>query len=346
MTGEEIECWSAFVRLCLPSSGEPEFHPLYGDASARRFIRVQGLRRPAVLMVNPDPPADPRGVDENDSYVYLAGILRSAGGLPPDIYGFDRARGLILMEDVGDRLLQDEVQLWGGNSEWTAEIYRRLLALLVRLQTEGGSLFDDSRIFNRAYDADFMYRAEGLYFAGFFVERLCGLKAEGLRPELRRLADKAGKAATQEVLIYRDFQSRNVMLGPNDEFRLLDFQGARSGPPAYDVASLLYDPYIELPDELREKLALHYRRLLAGYSSSLAAEFSAQFPLIAVHRQMQVLGAYAKLYLADSKSQYLRYIPAALANLRKTLQRREFEEFPVLRETAEAAVWSENGNDT
>ena len=327
--------WLDFVGNCLPKAENAVFLPLYGDASTRVFYRVKGAGRPAVLLVNPSPPVNrASGVNENDTYVYLAGLLAEAApGSPPEIYGYDRAAGLILMEDVGDRHLQTEVLSRGVDSAWTAETYRSLIELLARIQVEAGKKFDPHRGFNSRYDAAFMYEGEGLYFSRFFVRRLCGKDTGRLEAELKKLAERAGGLIGEEVLLYRDFQSRNIMLGGNGRLRLLDFQGARPGPPAYDLASLLYDPYLPLPEALRESLLDQYPGILSGLSASAAEMFAPQWPLIAAHRLMQVLGAYAKLALADGKRQYLQYVPRALKDLSSLLRSPEFEPFPLLRET-------------
>jgi len=329
--------WTDFVIRSLPGSENISFQTLYGDGSSRTFYRVKGACRPSVLMVNPDPPADSRtGVNENDTYVYLAGLLEEiASGCPPSIYGYDRKAGLILVEDLGHRHLQSEVLCLGVGSDWTENIYSRLLQLLVKVQVEGGARFDPSRSFNPAYDEAFMYEAEGLYFARFFIGCLCGITEPALDNDLKRLARKAGGLIGDNVLVYRDFQSRNIMLGAGvkkETFRLLDFQGARLGPPAYDLASLVYDPYLPLPQALRDKLISRYVKLLAERSKALAGEFEAQFPFIASHRLMQVLGAYAKLSLVHGKKKFLEYVPRALGDFKALLEDNEFRDYSVLKQ--------------
>ncbi len=339
---QEQKHWRDFIRLCRPEADKPrragalKFELLAGDGSTRRFFRVKGTDSRAVLMVNPDPPADPAGkVDENDSFVYLAGILRQVGACAPEVYGYEREAGLVLMEDVGDCCLQERVLAEGVDSAWTEAAYSRLLDLLLVVQFEGGALFEPERVFNSAYDADFMFEAEGLYFAEHFVERLCGVRPEGLRAELRQLADRAGESFSKQVLLYRDFQSRNIILGSEEEFRLLDFQGARLGPPAYDAASLIYDPYVVLPDELRINLLRYYHKKLDERSPEAARGFDLQFPLVAAHRLMQVLGAYARLSMMEGREYFLSYVPAALADLRQLVSSGVFADFTVLRATAQ-----------
>ena len=152
---------------------------------------------------------------------------------------------------------------------------------------------------------------------------------------LRRLADRAAETVGRLVLVYRDFQSRNIFLDRMERFRLLDFQGARLGPPAYDPASLIYDPYVVLPDELRINLLRYYHKKLTERSPEAARDFDLQFPLIAVHRLMQVLGAYARLSMVGGKEYFLRYVPAALADLRQLVSSGAFVDFAVLRATVE-----------
>ena len=339
---QEEKKWLDFIDLCRPDkvgtrrSGAAELELLAGDGSTRRFYRVRGTGFRAMLMVNPDPPANSAGtVDENDSFVYLAGLLRRVGADAPEVYGYQREVGLVLMEDVGDNCLQERILTEGVDSDWTEKTYRRLLDLLLVVQFEGGALFEPSLVFNSTYDADFMFKAEGLYFAEYFVTRLCGDKTDKLREELRRLADRAAETVGRLVLVYRDFQSRNIFLDRKEKFRLLDFQGARLGPPAYDPASLIYDPYVALPDRLRAVLVRYYHKKLAERSAETAEGFLRQFPLIAAHRLMQALGAYARLSLVDGKEYFLRHVPAALADLRQLISSETFDDFTMLRATVE-----------
>lgn len=326
-----------FVARCCPRMGDVRFDRLAADGSVRTFYRVRGLEpASAVLMVNPGPPANPAGtVDENDSFVYVAGLLRRVGAGAPQVYGCDRKLGLVLIEDLGDLSLYQRVLEEGAGSAWTMGIYRKLLDLLLVIQFEGAKSFEPERVFNPAYNAVFMYRAEGLYFAEFFVGKTSGDSTEGLQEELWRLAGAAASFFCAEVFLYRDFQSRNIFLdrtgGAEDKFRLLDFQGARLGPPSYDLASLLYDPYVALPARLRKSLIEYYQQELAGRSVTAASGFSREFPLVAAHRLMQVLGAYSKLSLVDGKVKFLKYIPAALAGLRQLVDSGPFEMYPVLR---------------
>jgi len=325
--------WTEFVILNLPGSEDISFQALYGDGSSRTFYRVKGASRACVLMVNPEPPAhSSTGVNENDTYVYLAGLLKEiSGGCPPAVYGYERKPGLILLEDLGDRHLQSEVLSRGVDSDWTESVYSRLLGVLVKIHVDGGERFEPSRSFNPAYDESFMYQSEGLYFARFFIGCLCGISEPGLDNELKRLAGRVGSLIDRRVLIHRDFQSRNIMLGESEKIRLLDFQGARPGPPAYDLASLVYDPYLPLPQALRDKLIARYAKLLAERSKALAGEFEAQFPFIATCRLMQTLGAYAKLSLSDGKKKFLEYVPRALSDLKALLDDDRFKEYTVLR---------------
>ncbi len=327
------ESWMRFAARWLAVDGgpAPELAWLPGGGSRRAFLRVRLGRVPAVLMVNPDPPADQRGVDENDTYVYLAGLLREIGAGPPEVFAFDREQGLVLMEDLGDRRLLEEVAARGPGSAWTRGIYQRLLELLSVLQLEGGRRFDPQRGFNPPYEAGFMLRAEGLYFARQFASRAWGAAPEGLEQELERLAEMAGSLLGEPLLLYRDFQSSNIMLGEEDHLRLVDFQGARLGPPAYDLASLVLDPYVALPAPLREELIEGYFALVARKAPSTGRELRLQFPLVAAHRLLQVLGAYAKLAAVDRKPQFLDYVPPALERLSGLLKGAAFDSFPLLR---------------
>jgi aminoglycoside/choline kinase family phosphotransferase len=139
----------------------------------------------------------------------------------------------------------------------------------------------------------------------------------GVREELAALAGRAARVRPR-LFMHRDFQSRNIVLGPGDRPRFIDFQSGRIGPAAYDLASLLEDPYVAMPDGLKEELFTLYLDTLAGICDIEKPRFRREYPLLAAQRLMQALGAFARLSRLG-KEGFAAHIPAALAGLARAL---------------------------
>ena len=191
--------------------------------------------------------------------------------------------------------------------------------MLVRLQVDGVAGFDPRRTHNPPrYDVALMREGESGYFVRELLGRHLGLDVPpGLDAELDRLADRAA-AAGAPYLLHRDYQSQNLKIHLG-RICVIDFQGARLGPAQYDLAALLLDPYADLPADLRRELLEHYLGLFTARTREDRGRFLELYPLVAAHRLMQALGAYAFLGLQRGKPAFLAHIPAALRLLEETL---------------------------
>ena len=329
--------WLNFIARCIDC--EPELlviEKIAGDGSSRDFFRIESDLERFILMANPAPP-ESGGVDENESFSYVAGVLNDSGVRVPEIFDFDDEEGIFLLEDFGDRHLQGHVLDNGDNRAEIIKSYRELIDILLRIQNETTGRFEPARVFNPEYDREFMYEKEALYFAEHYVRGLCaGTEGSGkFGSELRELSQAAAGKMAGKVFLYRDFQSRNIMLldeaGGISRWGLLDFQGARLGPRSYDLASLIYDPYVELSANIRAELLEYYLAELKD--STLAEKIREEFPLVAAHRMMQVLGAYGKLSSSDGKTDFLKYVGPAVRGMNQLFERFEsLESYRLLRE--------------
>jgi aminoglycoside/choline kinase family phosphotransferase len=163
-----------------------------------------------------------------------------------------------------------------------------------------------------------LYRWEQDYFFEHCLGRHFGI-AE--RPNLARLHEIADELSAQpRCLVHRDFQSQNILVREG-EVCLIDFQGLRPGLAAYDLASLLLDPYVSLTAAEREELLAHYLSGLHGPGQQDNAHFRALYDRCAMQRLMQALGAYGKLGHLDERTHFLAHIPTAVARLRQMLMR-------------------------
>ena len=293
--------------------------PLHGDGSSRRFFRVRGEERTYVLLEGPD-------AAENAAWVRVAHHLAERGVRVPAVYGADEVRGWVLAEDLGDRSLFAALREPGADRE---RLYGPVLDLLARAQVHGAEGFDLAVGFApEPYGPRLMLEGEGLYFAREFAEGVLGLEVSpGFRDDLERLG-RIGSSAPSGFFLHRDFQSRNVQLAA-DGPALLDFQGARPGPLAYDAAALILDPYAANPPGLRALLLARYRECLERLGAGGAWTDDGWFA-VGTFRLLQALGAFGKLGGRLGKPGFLEHAAAALRHLEEHLGERGRSEFPAL----------------
>jgi len=293
-------------------SGERlELSALLGDGSERRFFRVRRGTSHAVALISP---RQRHGViDENDSYFHIGNHLCQCGVPVPRIYWADLARGYFLLEDLGDFHLQSHVS---RRRSHLFSVYNRVVLLLVGMQQRAREGFETGYCFDTvAYDSAFVYERELEYFRERFVNGYLGLEVgpEDLRRDFEDIAEAAGVTALSHV-IHRDFQSRNIMICAH-RLRLVDFQGMRFGPPAYDLASLLIDPYVRMPLEVELKAVALYWSKARGFLDCSLPQFLESYGVLRLCRNLQVLGAYSYLGLVKGKRHFLRYLPWAWREL-------------------------------
>lgn len=310
---EQIVAWA---KQLWPG-GPPdrlEASPLPVDGSVRTFARLAGNGVSLVVMCNPGQR------QENTAWLVIGRHLAGLGVGVPAVLAHDPALGLHLMEDLGDQSLQDAV-LRAPDQAAVARLYEPALAQLALLQARGAEGFDDSLCFDGpALDAAFLRRREMGYFVEEYVRGACGLDQPpaDLGRDLDEAARRAGEARPWG-LAHRDFQSRNLMVRPSGQLGVVDFQGARLGPAQYDLASLLHDPYVDLPWETRQRLLERYLELRAAQGPLDAEEFMAGWPWVSLSRLMQALGAYAFLTRKRGRTHFAAHARPALASLRRVL---------------------------
>lgn len=303
---------------------------LAGDGSDRRFLRAseQGSSFLAVLPAL----AGVGGRAEARSAWLIGNHLHDCGVPVPEMYGYDPATGIVICEDLGDRLLHDEVRGRVRSEEQLVKYYGPVVELLAHMQIGGGKDFQAEWCWDtRVYDRQLMLARESGYFLESCCRQLLGLRVEpvGLKAEFILLADLAADLPPR-FFLHRDFQSRNIMI-KDDRFRVIDFQGGRFGPLGYDLASLLLDPYVALPARVREQLLQKYIDIVAG-DFDIGPAFSVEgFYLLALQRNLQILGAFAFLATVKGKVFFRDYLGPAAQSLGGLLQEPVGKQFPVLR---------------
>jgi len=308
---------------------------LKGDGSDRIFYRLFYGKESVIILVNDHPPSNDAGINENDSFHYICHHLRAKGVGTPEIYECRRDRGWFIVEDVGDVHLQDEALKIKHDSVRLGELYKKVLDILPSIQIEGAQEFDTNKIHSTPYDRNFVRTWESGYFFRSFLKGYLNLDiTEGfLADEFDELADKLS-CIDSSFFLYRDFQSKNIMI-KDKQIRFLDFQGARKGPLHYDLASLLLDPYVDINDTLRNTLMKYYLKRLSSFTPIDKERFQSEYPLIALHRNMQILGAFAHLSIAKKRHHFKKYIPATIKSLKKLCNLDIFSPYKNLKKVVE-----------
>lgn len=334
--------------LALAWAGRPadEVRPLAADGSARRYHRLRWGGRTVVAAVNAD-------VRENRAFVVFSRHFRAAGLPVPEVLAESPGGEAYLLEDLGDTTLFAALgaarRAAGGTDEVPPEVseaYGRVVDWLPRFQIAAARGLDFAVCHPRAaFDAQSM-RWDGNYFKYHFL-RLAGVPfdEQGLEDDLGSLIGFLETApGSGECFLYRDFQSRNVLLRGGGEPWFIDYQGGRRGALPYDLASLLLDAKANLPFGFRDRLVARYLAAAAatarehGASESVRrllepdvfGRYLAGFALI---RLLQAMGAYGYRGFHERKTHFLASVPYALRNLERLLGEWKVPvELPVLRE--------------
>ncbi|MCI6876447.1 MAG: phosphotransferase [Parabacteroides sp.] len=296
----------------LPSSG-----------SNRRYFRLLG--NPTLIGVSGT------SVEENRAFLYMAQHFKKKGLPVPTVYYRSADDRFYLQEDLGNTLLFDAIEKGRKSSVFDEEerqLLKQTITLLPDIQFIGADGFD----FSHCYPQPEFNRRSILWDLNYF--KYCFLKATGLEYQEDRLEDDYQKMAdvllrsTSATFMYRDFQSRNVMVRDGKPW-LIDFQGGRKGPVYYDVASFLWQAKANYPKELREELLDDYLHALQRYQPMDEKYFHSQLRHFVLFRTLQVLGAYGFRGYFEKKPHFIQSVPFAIENLRGLL-REDYPEYPYL----------------
>jgi aminoglycoside/choline kinase family phosphotransferase len=287
--------------------------PLQGQlgGSGRAIVRLTGGNFKAIGIVYPVR-------EENVAFLEFSRHFRSHGLPVPEIYGEDLTRGAYLEEDLGDTTL---FEFLGKNRHGETiapaaiEAYRKTVAALPRFQVEAGRDLNYKVCYPRS-SFDRQSIAWDLNYFKYYFLRLAGVpfNEQALENDFSRLT-KFLLAANRDYFLYRDFQSRNVMLREVEPF-FLDYQGGRKGALQYDIASLLFDGKADLPPQLRQELLDYYLDCLAGFVTVNREAFMDHYYAYVYVRILQALGAYGFRGFYERKAHFLQSVPYALKNLR------------------------------
>lgn len=260
--------------------------------------------------------------EENEAFLYLDNHFREQGLPVPEVVAVSPDRMAYLQQDLGDTLLFNAIEKGRKTRSFSVEerdLLAQTISLLPDFQFAGARGLD----FGKCYPAVEFDSRSILWDLNYF--KYCFLKATGLEFDESRLEDdfqamcQVLLKSCSDTFMYRDFQSRNVMLASDGSLRFIDFQGGRRGPYHYDVVSFLWQAQAHYPDELRDELIDEYIRASKPYIALDGAEFRRELKLFVLLRTLQVLGAYGLRGLVQRKAHFLQSIPSAIDNLRVLL---------------------------
>ena len=294
---------------------------LCGSGSNRRYFRIRGGECTAIGVLGMDR-------EENRAFVSLARDFRRAGLNVPEVYAVAQDYAAYIQEDLGDVLLSDMVSRARKSGDYAPlkPLLEDVVRALPHFQFAEGVhpevCFDSRRIF---YDLN--------YFKYCFLKP-AGLEFDenALQDDFERLCDDLLACDDMDpAFLYRDFQSRNVMVKDGKPW-FIDFQGGRKGPIYYDLASFVWQAKANYSEELKRVLIETYREELKNYISIEDGLFYDKLRHFVLFRTMQVLGAYGFRGYFEKKPHFLQSVPFAIDNLRKLIKSKPFYEYPYLQE--------------
>ena len=313
--------------------------PLQGElgGSGRKIIRLSAGPRTAIgILYNVR--------EENAAFLAFSKHFRRHGLPVPEIYAEDLDHGSYLEEDLGDTTLFEFLsknRTGATVAPQVVEAYRKVVAVLPRFQVEAARDLDYSVCYPIASFDRQSISWDLNYFKYYFL-RLAGIpfNEHALEDDFNRLTDFL-LSAPRDYFLYRDFQSRNIMLRDGQPY-FLDYQGGRKGALQYDIASLLYDAKADLPPELRQQLYFDYLRALEKFIPVDREAFLHYFYAYVYVRIMQALGAYGFRGFYERKIHFLQSVPYALKNLRWLLHQTELSiQLPTLMAAFQSMLASE-----
>ena len=312
-------------QLYQTHTGSPatDITELSSSGSNRRYFRLSG----SVSLIG----VSGTSIEENNAFIYMAAHFREKGLPVPQVYCWSVDKSFYLQEDLGDTLLFQAIEK-GRKScffdETEKSLLHKTITLLPTLQFKGAEGFD----FSQCYPLPEFNRRSILWDLNYF--KYCFLKATGMEFQENLLEDDFQKMSdvllrsSSATFMYRDFQSRNVMIKDGEPW-FIDFQGGRKGPFYYDIASFLWQAKAKYPDSLRKELLQEYMEALRKYQPIDESYFYSQLRHFVLFRTLQVLGAYGFRGYFEKKPHFIQSVPYAIENLRELLKE-EYPEYPYL----------------
>lgn len=317
-------------KLYRHTYAEPadQIEPIKGGGSDRRVYRIKTWDRSVIGIVG-----EHRA--ENEAFIHFSRHFKKQGLPVPEIYATNLDQGVYIEEDLGYFTLIDtiaEIRKTDGFSDKIVSLYKNVIEWLPHFQISAGQSLDYSYCYQHdAFNWDSM-QWDLQYFRYRFVEVF--YKKEFDRQKLQQDFNSLVHFLLEEkrdYFLYRDFQSRNIMI-KNDQTWFIDYQSGRRGALQYDIASLLYDAKADIPKDVRQELLTFYLDCLEKQINIDRKRFLKYFYGFVFIRIMQAFGAYGYLATIKGKNHFLRSVPYAIGNIEHLLQKQNIlQNLPTLR---------------
>jgi aminoglycoside/choline kinase family phosphotransferase len=294
---------------------EPErMHAIAASGSPRKYFRLGNERQSVIGAYNPD-------LSENDAFIYLTKHFTQKGLPVPEMLAEDRKSGTYLISDLGNNILFELLSVRPSHEEVSDELYDHLASsvrMLPHFQLKGSQGLDWSICYPRdRFDIQSMMW--DLNYFKYYILKTSGItfNEQLLENDFKHFAEFLMQA-DQDYFMYRDFQSRNILLHNNQPF-FIDYQGGRKGPLQYDLASFLYQVKARLPNTVREKLIEEYLEELNTLGDVEHDLFMKYFYPFVYLRMMQVMGAYGFRGLFEKRPHFADSLEPAIAALARLI---------------------------
>lgn len=288
------------------------------SGSERRYFRLHGDGRSVIGTYGAN-------IRENESFIYFSNQFRKKKLAVPEIYAVSEDGVFYLQEDFGGVSLLDHLESKGLTEE-VKDLFKKSLESLARLQVLGDGGLDYSKCLTNQEFGKQAIMADLLYFKYYFLDALRKpYDKQKLIDDFEALSNYLTHTE-YKYFMFRDFQSRNIMVTTDDGVHFIDYQGGMKGAPQYDVASMLWQARANLPAEWKESLLDYYMDRFAAIAQQRIDKyvFRSQYNGYVLIRLLQVLGAYGFRGLFERKAQFLTSIPLALRNLKEFFENESF----------------------
>jgi len=309
---------------------------LVRSGSNREYYRIRSDNNSAIGVYNSDK-------KENIAFIEFTKHFLENGLNAPKIYQTDLKKNVYLEEDLGDVTLfgfLSNVYQKGIFPQGLIDVYKNVLTILPKIQINVDRKID----YSKCYPRDLFDRQSMMwdlnYFKYYFLKLAkVSFDEQLLEDDFQKFCDYL-LDVDNNFFLYRDFQSRNIMLKDKDIY-FIDYQGGRKGALQYDVASLLYDAKANIPEHIRKQLLKHYIDELQNYIKIDKQKFIQQYYGYVLIRIMQAMGAYGFRGFYERKEHFLKSIPYAIKNMKYILDNVELPiKIPVLLDVLNNVVGS------
>lgn len=306
----------AIQQLYTEWKGQPpqSIDVLPQSGSERRYFRLHGKEGSVIGTYGAN-------IKENESFIYFSDLFSEKKLATPQILAVSKDRVFYLQEDFGDTSLLNKLEA-AGFTPYVYDLFKKSLAELARLQITGDKGLDYDRCLTNKEFGKQAIMADLLYFKYYFLDALRKpYDKQKLIDDFEALSNYLTHTE-YKYFMFRDFQSRNIMVTHDENVHFIDYQGGMKGAPQYDVASMLWQARANLPDKWKDNLLVDYMDTFEQLINAPLDRniFRSQYNGYVLIRLLQVLGAYGFRGLFERKAQFLTSIPLALRNLRDFFQ--------------------------